>query len=777
MIIIFMITKWRREKEEGMKKIYFLTIIFTVCFFTTSLAATFPERPPLELNDENEETVVIVELEENNLDILTRIHETITTGQVRKSFQTLFSGVSIKLQKKELALLEQIKGVKKIYPLHTYEVTLDESVPFIGGDHIRGKLDENGERLTGKGIKIAVIDTGIDYDHPDLRDNYKGGYDVIDDDGDPMETTKEQGASTFHGTHVAGIIAANGKIKGVAPEVEIYAYRALGPGGKGTTEQVIEAIEKAVTDGVDIINLSLGNTVNGPDWPTSIALDKAVEKGVIAVTSNGNSGPNMWTVGSPGTSTNAISVGASTPPLKVPYLTIGGEKREVPLLMMVGAKQWEFKRDYPFIDAGLGREKDFQAAKNKLVLVKRGMIPFGEKAKAALDAGARGVIIYNNTPGEFMGGLEIPLDIPVVAISKEDGEWLKEQIDRSEEEHYLRTIYRKEEDNVASFSSRGPVTYTWGVKPDVVAPGVAIDSTIPNGYLGLNGTSMSAPHVTGTAALIKQAHPDWTPKEVKAAIMNTAKPIYDKEGKLYSPHEQGTGRIQIEAAVKAETLVYPGTVAFGKWTRADARQTKEVEITIKNTSTKKRTYHVKPPFDVPDGIQWKVPFAITLNPNEAKKVPITIDILPAVFQSGIHYGEFLVESGKELVRIPYMFFIEEPNYPRLMAFSFEFGDKEGQYRYEIYLPGGAEEVGIVLYDPDTFQFISYLDVKENVERGMLEVELDELSLEAGIYKALVYASKDGREDLIETMIYIGDAAEEDVQEDVEAHPNKDILYR
>ncbi|WNF37280.1 S8 family serine peptidase [Bacillaceae bacterium IKA-2] len=749
-----------------MKKICFFTIILTISFFTTSFAATYPERPPLD--DADQETVVIVEVDGNNDDVQTEITKTLINAKVRKSFQTLFSGFSIQLQKKELAILEQIKGVKKIYPLQTYEVTLDESVPFIGGDHIRGKLDADGERLTGKGIKIAVIDTGIDYDHPDLRGNYKGGYDVIDDDSDPMETTKEQGASTFHGTHVAGIIAANGKIKGVAPEVDIYAYRALGPGGKGTTEQVIEAIEKAVADDVDIINLSLGNTVNGPDWPTSIALDKAVEQGVIAVTSNGNSGPKMWTVGSPGTSTNAISVGASTPPLKVPYLMIGGKKREIALQMMAGSKPWIFKHDYRLTEAGLGRVEDFQDVKNKLVLVKRGVIPFEEKAKAAMQAGASGVIIYNNTPGEFMGGLETPLDIPVVSISKEEGEWLKEQITLNEK-IYLRTIYRKEEDKVASFSSRGPVTYTWGVKPDVVAPGVAIDSTIPKGYLGLNGTSMSAPHVAGTAALVKQAHPDWTPKEVKAAIMNTAKPIYDKDGNLYSPHEQGTGRIQIEEAVNAKMLVYPGTMAFGKWTREDARHTKEVELTIKNTSDKRNTYHVKPPFDVPDGIQWKVPFAIHLKPNEARKIPITIDILPAVFKSGIHYGEFLVEAGKDTVRIPYMFFIEEPNYPRLMAFSFEFGDKKGQYRYEIYLPGGAEEVGIALYDPDTFQFISYLDVKQNVDRGMLEVELDQLTLEDGIYKALVYASKEGREDLIETMIYIG--------EDLEANPGAEMLFR
>ncbi len=252
-------------------------------------------------------------------------------------------------------------------------------------------LDRNGERLTGKGVKVAVIDTGIDYDHPDLKRNYKGGYDVIDYDHDPMETVASQGPPTLHGTHVAGIIAANGQVKGVAPEADLYAYRALGPGGQGTTEQVIEAIEKAVEDGADVINLSLGNTVNGPDWPTSIALDRAVEEGIVAVTSNGNSGPKMWTVGSPGTSTKAISVGASAPPIKTPYVTIAGQDREVTLFPIGGTLPWALKRDFALIDVGYGVEKDWKNlnADGQIVLIKRGLIPFSEKAKLAHEAGAK----------------------------------------------------------------------------------------------------------------------------------------------------------------------------------------------------------------------------------------------------------------------------------------------------------------------------------------------------------------------------------------------------
>ena len=102
---------------------------------------------------------------------------------------------------------------------------------------------KNNRRLTGKGVTVGVIDTGVDYTHPDLRRNFAGGHDLVDNDRDPMET-KTLGKATVHGTHVAGIIAANGKLMGVAPDAKILAYRALGPGGGGTTENVLARLSR-----------------------------------------------------------------------------------------------------------------------------------------------------------------------------------------------------------------------------------------------------------------------------------------------------------------------------------------------------------------------------------------------------------------------------------------------------------------------------------------------------------------------------------------------------
>ncbi|MFT4415404.1 S8 family serine peptidase [Fredinandcohnia humi] len=669
-------------------------------------------------------------------------------------YKHVFPGFSVTGKRRDIGRLKQEKGIRHSSPVTTYKVSLDDSVPFIGGDEIRGHFDGNDHRLTGKGVKVGVIDTGIDYTHPDLRRNFRGGYDLVDGDRDPMETKGAPGQSTMHGTHVAGIIAANGKVKGVAPEAEIIGYRALGPGGMGTSEQVIAAIDRAIEDKVDVINLSLGNTINGPDWPTSLALDKATEKGIVAVTSSGNSGPNVWTVGSPGTSSKAISVGASTPPIRIPYVTVGILDRNIPLQPLQGSKPWRLSKEYKIVDAGIGSEKDFPDVSNKIALMQRGEITFTQKAIKAVEEGAIAVLIYNNTDGNFEGTLEKELPIPIASISKTDGEWLKKHI--TSKEMWLRTFFKEQKDSLAQFSSRGPVTYTWDIKPDVVAPGVAIESTIPTGYLEMQGTSMAAPHVAGASALLKQAHPNWSPEQIKAALMNTALLLKDESGELYKPYEQGAGRIRLHEAIHVETLLYPSSVTFGMLHHHDERTEKRVEITVDNQSKKEKQYY----FEIPKnrkGLQWELPMSFSVKPGERKRLTIKLEVTPSVIGAGLHHGYLYVTDGKSRIHVPYMYVIEEPDYPRIMGFQFGKGDKKDIFRYEIYLPGGADEYGIALYDPDTLHFEGFLDWGRNVSRGLIEKEVNrkERNLQ-GIYKAIIFVNKAGKEDVLETEIVFDD---------------------
>ncbi|OEH93309.1 S8 family serine peptidase [Bacillus solimangrovi] len=692
----------------------------------------------------------IIELERDQP--LEKFEQKLTDTKITDRYEYAFYGFAVEVDKFEIDRIAQIKGVKAVYPSVSYKVALDESVRFIGADQIRRKLSKD-KSLTGKGVKVGVIDTGIDYNHRDLKDSYYGGYDLVDQDDDPMETTLEQGEPTQHGTHVAGIIAANGKLKGVAPKAEIYAYRAIGPGGTGTSEQVIAAIERAVKDGMDIINLSLGNDVNGPDWPTSIALNGAAEQGVVAVTSNGNSGPGMWTVGSPGTASKAISVGASTPSMTVPYIRLNREEL-TPVQLLTGSPKWDINKSYEVIDAKKGTTEDLQGSTGKLVLIERGDTSFTEKAQNAQKAGARAVFIYNNEEGSYNGLLEAGISIPVAALGKETGEQLKAEIIQGHV--YLETVRKEIDDQLALFSSRGPVTVEWGIKPDLTAPGVAIKSTVPDGYTPLDGTSMASPHVAGAAALILQLHPDWEPNQVKAALMNTAKKLTNDEGETYKVYEQGAGRIQLQEAVIADTLIYPSSLTFGFWNKRLERQQRGIQLKVENHSAVDKKVTFNPP-SYKAGIQWKLPSSFTLRPFEKKDVTVTLDVQPQFMNQGIHDGWLNVNVGRESTAIPYLYLVDELSYPKVMGFDFSWDEHEDGYKYELYLSKGADEVFIFLIEPNTMKLTPLKADKLSYSKGRQAgvFTREELNVGDGVYYAVASIEIDGETYLNETIVEIG----------------------
>lgn len=717
-------------------------------------AIQYPTLPTLPEEDKQEITAMIIVVNDQPLSkVKQRIQQNFPSILIRRQFQTAFTGLSVEGKRGDLEKLINEPYISHASPVSTYETHIEESVPFIGGENIRGYFNARHERLTGEGVTVAIVDTGIDYTHPDLRHSFKGGYDFVDNDRDPMETKANEHGATIHGTHVAGIIAADGKLKGMAPDASIIMYRALGPNGMGTSEQVIAAIEKAIEDKVDVLNLSLGNDVNGPDWPTSLALNKAVEKGIIAVVSSGNSGPKPWTVGSPGTASKAISVGASTPPIKVPYLSLSGYRKQMRLLPLYGAKEWDLTGSEDIIYAKLGEEEDFpKDVQGKVVLLKRGKLSFTEKVQNSINQGAKAVLIYNDVKGNFIGHLEKKFSIPVASISKKDGEWLRDNL---QNDTWLKTVYKNEVDTLADFSSRGPVTTSWDIKPDVVAPGVAIDSTIPSGYLALQGTSMAAPHVAGACALIKQARPNWTPEQVKASLMNSAKPLKNKEGKLLPAYEQGAGRIDVVKATQSEALVYPASITFGQLESNGTRVQKQVQLTLDNQSNETKKFTFLQP-DHHEGIQWKLPETTFIRANEQKQVTVIADITPSLFQQGVYDGSIYVQASNQPIRIPYLFVTDEPDYPRLMGFEFGLADMANTFHYELYLPGGADEFGIALYDPDTLRFVGFLDWERNVKRGLrsIDIKKEKLNLPEGLYKAIIFAKKGGKEDQLETELLL-----------------------
>jgi len=231
--------------------------------------------------------------------------------KVIREFKVVFNGITLDISKSKAEELKKLEEVKEVYPNIEVKTLLMDSVPLINTDDVWTL------GYTGEGITVAIIDTGIDYTHPDLGGCFGpgckvvDGYDFVNDDSDPMD---DHG----HGTHCAGIVAGNESLKGIAPEAKLYAYKVCNLGGSCWGYDIIAAIELAqdpnqdgnYSDHVNVISMSLGGP-GDPDDPMSQAVDTAVENGVAVVIAAGNSGPYSETVGSPGCARKAITVGAT----------------------------------------------------------------------------------------------------------------------------------------------------------------------------------------------------------------------------------------------------------------------------------------------------------------------------------------------------------------------------------------------------------------------------------------------------------------------------------
>lgn len=645
--------------------------------------------------------------------------------EVIASYSTIFNGLAIEGKPEHLAKMETADFIKGMYQPQQYQAL---STGNLREQFIQPSYPQTG--YSGSGVKVAVIDTGIDYTHPDLKRNYIQGFDLFDFDEDPMETVPEQGIPTNHGTHVSGIIAANGKIKGIAPEAEIYAYRALGPGGYGSTIHILAALEKAVLDDVDIINLSLGNQVNGPDYPTSTAVNQAAELGVSVVIANGNSGPGSWTVGAPATAAHALSVGAATAPAEIPFLYDSLEDMKIEILTMQGASDWNLKKDYPVIAA----EQAQESLQGKIALYQRGERTFQELALEAQERGAIAVLIANNEEGALHGMIENQgIVIPVAGITQAEGEWL-----RNRNEHYIDTIYEKKPTTIADFSSRGPVTVNWQIKPDILAPGTSVLSTVPGGYEAFDGTSMAAPYVSGAIALMKEAHPDWNVDKVFHALKTTAA-LLKEEPDILAPSIQGHGLIRVKDAIETPAIIYNAELHGGRI--SERHQEKDFKVAIENLTETEQHYT----FNIPKqktGLHWKLPLSFTVKPGEKQEIAVELAINSTVMKEGVHEGyiELVEKTTNEAYELPYLFVNQEADQPKAAGFEWSMKHfSNDTYTYQVYATEDLKTFTVDLYDPDTLLYKGRLITLDKPVTGMNEGEITSENLDPGIYTAVLTA--------------------------------------
>jgi subtilisin family serine protease len=573
-------------------------------------------------------------------------------GTIVFRYGTLVNAFSAAMSPKAAAALAQRSDVPSVQPVSIVLLNNESSVPFIGAPKVWKKFGAQGQ-----GLRLALVDTGIDYTHKDFGGSgnpadYQnndpnfvepgtfptskviGGYDfvgsnynVLDDDPsndiprpdfDPLDRNG-------HGTHTGGTCCGNGvpgKVgAGVAPKVKILAYKVWDV-GNSTDDVLVAAYERAVDPNQDGDTHDHANVLSfsgGVDYGTlnsveATAAQRVVDLGTVFVASAGNSGNqpsggSAYITGTPANARGVISVAASIDQFLALQLEVNSPPVSLPDNGIMVHQDWS--ADLP--SGGLtdnlfdGRAVDDVpdplhpspgdaqfcdplpggSLTDKVVLVYKGATGAGDcsgstKVFNAENAGAKAVILVS-----LFGGLPFglgsngePITIPAVMISGNDGKTILSTISPNEASHTYNEVTVNATlhdtpapvpgfaDAMTDFTSEGPARLTNDLKPDVSAPGFDITSAgvgTGDGASILSGTSMAAPHVSGTAVLLRQLHPKWAPGKIKALIMNQATRKM-KNNDLSTPVPatvMGSGRVQAFESAIAVSLAWPGSLSFG----------------------------------------------------------------------------------------------------------------------------------------------------------------------------------------------------------------------
>ncbi len=596
-----------------------------------------------------------------------------------------------------------------------------------------------GQLKAGAGVKIGIIDTGIDQTHPAFVDptlkapagypygdgNYTNSKVIVARSYVGQLSTSNATYSTpddwsprdrvGHGTALAMIAAGNtvnaplASITGVAPKAFLGNYKIFGsPGVNDTTSTsaLILALEDAYNDGMDIAVVALGAPAlyaaldqSSSCQPTQIrsyisatacdvnafAVEHAVQAGLTVVVAAGNDGcsglncPTLGTIDSPGTSPSAITVGSTLNShivfntVKVNSQSYAGITGNGPHLLS--------RLKAPVVDVtALGNDGNACVAlpagslNGSIALVTRGTCNFFTKVDTASTAGALAVLMYDTQsdsifqPTYLLNETSIPLEFIGVtagkaikaAVAATPG--LAVTLDPALSES--SATY----DAIAYDSSRGPAIGTALLKPELVAVGSGIYTATqnfdPNGdtfdisrYNNVDGTSYAAAMVAGAAALVKQAHPGYTPAQLKSAVVNTATAglILDDFGAIARTTAVGAGKLDANGAVTSTVTANPAVVSFGQLSAL----AKAVPVSITNTGSTAATLSLSVAARDRDGNATVSvsPTSVTLQPGQSQSV--TVSMTGKAPTRGTYEGQINISGGAVPLHIPYSYIVAE----------------------------------------------------------------------------------------------------------------------
>ena len=457
-----------------------------------------------------------------------------------------------------------------------------------------------------------------------------------DKDGNP-------GEKGSHGTHVAstaaGNVGVNDAVMGVAPQAQIINMNVFKSSGGASYSDILAALEDCILLGVDVANLSLGSDCGYIDYDSEDAFTKSLldvfertgESGVSLAVAAGNaynaaygdafggkalaSNPDYGLVSEPSTYGESLSVAAvSNGVVNSPYVTVGGKN----LAYQDSATISDDENAKPFrslssrgsleyvVVPNYGAEADYEGldVQGKIALVQRGGgMYYEQKERAAANAGAIGMLVYNNVPGMLYMSIT-DWKIPCAFISQAAGEYMKQQQTKTLSVAAADALVESPTYGMADFSSWGATTELT-LKPELTAPGAGIYAAVPGGYESMDGTSMASPHVAGGMAIVQQAlkarDASMSGADRKhmtdTLLMSTAHVIYDNDGVPYSPRKQGAGLMSINDAVNTRGYLSVAGMERPKLELKDDPAMKGVytmTFTVHNTGSDTLYYDVTP---------------------------------------------------------------------------------------------------------------------------------------------------------------------------------------
>ncbi|KAB2572084.1 putative subtilisin-like protease protein [Lasiodiplodia theobromae] len=518
------------------------------------------------------------------------------------------------------------------------------AVDFNSAHRLTGVDEAHAAGVRGAGVKIAIVDSGVDHRHPALGGcfgsgcKFSFGYDLVGDayDGyDPSKIAPKPDPLTtclggFHGTHVSGIVGMDAtetndtlfsSLVGVAPEAELGMYRVFGCTGGAHEDVIVAAMQRAADDGPHLISMSLGGYAAWGGDPSSPYLELVAglkRRGIAVVAAAGNNGESgpFW-LSDPAIMPDALAV-ASVENSEFPTYELrddGGESHRYGALYPFpsgnytavvagdGSAQSEFgcfSENYEALAANLTGD-----ISNYVVVVKRGWCPVTVSQQQAVANGFTKILTFPDPDSDniFIQGYGVPVvavvgngtivsigsttDSTIYDAIKTNGEVKLSFTDKTPvlEEQFLGG-------QMNNFSSVGP-SWDFALKPQIAAPGGNIISTYPlggGGWAVASGTSMAAPYLSGVYALVKSQHPDLSIDEIFDILKTTAKPLLAAGREDYSPTpQQGAGLVSAADAVFHQTTVSPSQFELGG---TEKLATVDTTITLRNPTAEDVTYEL-----------------------------------------------------------------------------------------------------------------------------------------------------------------------------------------